>query len=353
MNIQEIITANNLQAIYVSNLDNVKYLSKFSGSEAALLITIDKNYLLVDSRYTQQAKMQALDFEIIDITQNGFFASLKNILLIHQVTNLGFEGSYLTFDKYDLLTKALSNINLVNINIDSIRQIKTESEIAIIKEACKITDLAYKHILDYVQVGMSEQQVNLELTKFILDQGCSGMSFDTIVASGQRSSLPHGVASDKKIAKNDFLTLDFGVYYKGYVSDMTRTFCVGLNPDPKLEEIYQIVKEAQAKAIEAIKPGIRAKDLDAVARDYISDKGYGDYFGHGLGHSIGLVVHESPLINKKSYDILQPGMIITIEPGIYIPQLGGVRIEDDVLITKDGYEVLTHSTKELLKLERD
>lgn len=233
--------------------------------------------------------------------------------------------------------------------VEKLRLIKTESEIKILKEAADIADAAFKHILEFIRPGVTELEVSNELEFFMRKAGAISSSFDIIVASGYRSALPHGVASDKIIETGDFVTLDFGAYYKGYVSDITRTVAVG-KPDDKLKEIYGIVLEAQLRGLAGIKPGMTGKEADALTRNFIAQKGYGENFGHSTGHGIGLEVHEGPALSIKSDTVLEPGMVVTVEPGIYIPGLGGVRIEDDTLITKDHNETLNHSTKELIIL---
>ncbi|MBE3570312.1 MAG: aminopeptidase P family protein, partial [Bacillales bacterium] len=219
----------------------------------------------------------------------------------------------------------------------------------ILKEAADIADAAFKHILDFIKPGITELEVANELEFFMRKCGATSSSFDTIIASGKRSALPHGVASEKIIEKGDLVTLDYGALYKGYVSDITRTVAVG-EPSADLKNIYQIVLEAQLLAVEKIKPGMTGKEADAIARNYIEEKGFGDQFGHSLGHGIGLEVHERPLLSMRSDMVLQPGMVVTVEPGIYVHGLGGVRIEDDTIITSSGNETITHSTKELIIL---
>jgi Xaa-Pro aminopeptidase len=227
--------------------------------------------------------------------------------------------------------------------------IKTSSEIKILKEAAAIADAAFKHILDFLRPGISELDVSNELEFFMRKQGATSSSFDIIVASGLRSALPHGVATDKIIEKGDFVTLDYGAYYNGYVSDITRTLAVG-KPSEELINIYDIVLEAQLRGMAGIKPGMTGREADALTRNLIEEKGYGQYFGHSTGHGIGLEVHEGPALSFRSDIILEPGMAVTVEPGIYLPGVGGVRIEDDTIVTIDGNEALTHSTKELIIL---
>ncbi|MGL4308274.1 MAG: M24 family metallopeptidase, partial [Cetobacterium sp.] len=231
-----------------------------------------------------------------------------------------------------------------------LRMIKKDYEIKIIKESIKIAEEALKSTIPQIKIGISERELCAILEYEMKRRGADKPSFDIIVASNDRSALPHGVASDK-IIEEGFLTIDYGCFYKGYASDITRTFYVGKHPTEKHMEIYNIVKEANERAIEAIKPGMTTKELDKIARDYITEKGYGDKFGHGLGHGFGLQIHEYPFVSSKATEVtLEPNMVITIEPGIYIENFGGVRIEDDILITKNGYEVLTGVSKEFQEL---
>ena len=226
------------------------------------------------------------------------------------------------------------------------RMLKDEDEIALIQRAAEIADAAFAHILGFLKPGLTEKEVALELEIFMRKQGASGPSFETIVASGWRSSLPHGVASDKVLESGDFVKMDFGAMYDGYCSDLTRTVVLG-QPSERQREIYTIVLEAQKLAIDAAKAGMTGAELDKIARDHITSHGYGETFGHSLGHGIGLEIHEGPRIGATGSDLLKPGMVITIEPGIYLSKWGGVRIEDDVLLLPDGQKrVLTRAPKQ-------
>ena len=231
------------------------------------------------------------------------------------------------------------------------RLVKKEKEIENIKKAIEISDIAFSETLKIVKVGISEKEIAAHLEYVQRKLGADNRSFDTIVASGYRSALPHGVASDKKVGMNELVTTDFGAYYNGYVSDMTRTFFVGNEISDKQKEIYDIVLEANKMAIKQVKAGMRCSDLDKVARDFIASKGYGDNFGHGLGHGIGLEIHEAPTVSPLGDIILEENMLITIEPGIYLDGFSGVRIEDDVIVKKDGCEVLNKSNKELIMIK--
>ena len=238
---------------------------------------------------------------------------------------------------------------MMSLNIESLKNIKDEDEIARIKKACVIADKCYKHILKFVKVGMKEIEVRNEMLRFMLEQGATKESFDIVVASGERGAMPHGVASKKKIKNGDFVTLDFGCVNDFYCSDITRTFVMG-DPGKEMKHIYDVVAEAQLKGLEVIKPGIKAKDVDFACRDFIEKMGYGDYFNHSTGHGLGILVHDCLSISPRSETILKEGMVFTVEPGIYIEGLGGVRIEDDVVVTSDGCEILTKASKKLYKI---
>jgi Xaa-Pro aminopeptidase len=338
-----------IDGMLITSSYNRRYMTGFTGSAGVVLISAEKALFITDFRYTEQAAKQCEGYEIVKHT-GAIPEEVAEQAKQLGIKKLGFEEDHLTFSAFKAYEKAVeAELVPVSGTIEKLRLIKTESEIKIIKVAADIADAAFKHILDIIRPGVTELEISNELEFFMRKAGAVSSSFDIIVASGHRSALPHGVASDKVIEKGDFVTLDFGAYYKGYVSDITRTVAVG-EPEDKLKEIYNIVLEAQERGMEGIKPGMSGKEADALTRDYISEKGYGEYFGHSTGHGIGLEVHEGPGLSFKSDVILEPGMVVTVEPGIYIPGLGGVRIEDDTLITKDHNETLTHSTKELIIL---
>jgi len=338
-----------IDGILITSPFNRRYISNFTGSAGVVLISADKAQFITDFRYIEQATKQCEGFEIIKFS-GSIPEEAARLAKKLGIQKLGFEEDHLTYSSFKVYEKEIE-AKLVPTSgiIEKLRLIKTDAEINILKVAADIADAAFKHILDFIRPGKTELEVSNELEFFMRRAGATSSSFDTIVASGHRSALPHGVASNKVIETGDFVTLDYGAYYNGYVSDITRTVAVG-EPNAKLKEIYDIVHEAQFKGMEGIKPGISGKEADALTRDYISEKGYGEYFGHSTGHGIGLEVHEGPGLSMKSDIILEPGMVVTCEPGIYIPGLGGVRIEDDTLITKDHNVALTHSTKELIIL---
>lgn len=337
-----------LDAFIIASPENRRYMSGFTGTRAVLLITLDKAYLLTDFRYIQQATAQAPDFQVIKITD--MYSSLSE--LAQKALRIGFEEEFTTYAEFLNLKEALPQAEWVpqSTLVLELRSIKDAEELKKIRQAVKLADDAFTHILHFIEAGQTEEEIALELEFAMRREGASGGSFDFIVASGLRSSMPHGVASSKKLERGDFLTMDYGAIYQGYCSDITRTVCLG-QPTEKQQEIYEIVLRAQKAGIDALKPGIPGKEVDAIARGIIADAGYGDYFGHGLGHSVGLAIHEGPNLSLREERILQPGMVITIEPGIYIPDWGGVRIEDMAVITENGCEVLTQAKKEFIIIE--
>jgi Xaa-Pro aminopeptidase len=338
-----------IDGLLITSPYNRRYMANFTGTSGVVLISAGRAQFITDFRYVEQAAKQCVGFEVVQHTGSIPDEVAKQAKSLG-IQRLGFEADDLTYSSFKAYEKAIK-VELVPVSglVEKLRLIKTDAEIKILKEAADIADAAFKHILDFIRPGKTELEVANELEFFMRKAGATSSSFDTIVASGLRSALPHGVASEKVIEKGDFVTLDYGAYYKGYVSDITRTIAVG-EPDAKLKEIYEIVLEAQARGMAGIKPGMTGKEADALTRDYIAEKGYGEYFGHSTGHGIGLEVHEGPALSIRSDIVLEPGMVVTCEPGIYIPGLGGVRIEDDTRITLDHNEALTHSAKELIIL---
>lgn len=339
-----------IEAVFISKKENVRYLSNFKGDDSFLLLTKDKGkYLLTDFRYLEQAQEEAIEFEIIDY-KGKLYETILDILSQHNIHSLCFEGYHLTFSIFsDMKEKIAKNLYPLSFSIDEIRAVKDEEEIEVIKKAVEIADRAFEHILKFIKPGVSENEIVAELNYFILKAGAKGFSFEPIVASGKRSSLPHGTATAKKIEHGDVVTIDFGCNFDGYMSDMTRTIFVG-KPDNIMLRIYNIVKEAQQKAEEFIKEGVKCSEIDKIARDYIGSFGYIEKFGHSLGHGVGLEIHELPRLSPKSEAILKENMVVTVEPGIYLEGFGGVRIEDLVVVKRDGCKILTDSTKEIIIL---
>ncbi|MBP3622379.1 MAG: aminopeptidase P family protein [Lachnospiraceae bacterium] len=359
-----IIKENNLDAAIITDGYNIHYLTGYTGHTGCMLVSEDKIYILTDSRYTEQVSIEAPDCECIDVGLEGYSKTISRLLSTHfedtqasvdKTINIGFENVHISYKQYkafaDEFFKAFGDkITLVELEekINALRMIKSEKEIEYIAKAEAIGDEAFSHILTYIKPGMTEKEVALELEYTMKKLGAEGLSFDTIAASGANSSLPHAVPTDRVIEEGDFLTMDFGCIYKGYCSDMTRTIFIGSNPVKEQQEVYEIVLKAQLEAMKYIKPGMKCSDIDAVARDIITAAGYGEYFGHGLGHSVGLYIHEEPRFSRKCDTILEEGMVLTVEPGIYLPGKFGVRIEDLILVTKEGYKNLTTSPKELI-----
>ncbi len=339
----------NVDALLITNEYNRRYMTGFTGTAGVAVVTKNDAVFITDFRYTEQAAAQVKDFRIVQHT-GTIFAEVGAQVALMGAKTIGFEKDSMSYGTYEIYKEAVkAEFVPVSGVIEKIRLIKTTEEINIIKAACEIADNAFTHILEYIKPGLTELDVSNELEFFMRKQGATSSSFDIIVASGVRSALPHGVATDKVIEKGDFVTLDFGALYNGYISDITRTIAVG-QPSDKLVEMYNVVLESQLLALEKVGPGMTGIEADAVARDYLKSKGYGEAFGHSTGHGIGLEVHEGPGLSYRSNTVLEPNMTVTIEPGVYLPGIGGVRIEDDILITETGNERLTHSTKELIIL---
>ncbi|AFH61948.1 M24 family metallopeptidase [Paenibacillus caseinilyticus] len=348
--LRELLDEKGIPALFITNATNRTYMTGFTGSSGYVLITASRAVLLTDFRYMTQAPQQAAGYEVVEHAPK-VAETVKDILAREGITRLGFEASDLSFSAYRSYAEGLSPVELLPTEglVETLRMVKDETELAVMQEAADLADRTFTHILDFLKPGVKELDIALEIEMFVRRNGAASTSFETIVASGERSALPHGKASEKLIGNNEFIKLDYGAYYKGYCSDITRTVVLG-TPSDKHREIYGIVLEAQMAALEAIRPGMTGREADAVARDIITKYGYGDHFGHGLGHGLGMEVHESPRLSKLGDTVLKPGMTVTVEPGIYLPGFGGVRIEDDIVITDQGNRRLTHSGKDLIVL---
>lgn len=347
--IRELLEEKGLDGILLYKPENRRYASGFTGTTGYVLITDIDAKFITDFRYIEQAEAECGGFEIIEISSNK---TIIDVLNEEDLCKLGVEEDHMTYGQSIEFIGKLEGTNIFPLEgaMLQLRSVKTGEEIENIEKAAAIADEAFSYILSFIKPGLTELEVALELEFFMKRQGASDLSFQSIVASGARSSLPHGVASDKVIEIGDLITLDFGCIYKGYCSDMTRTLVLG-KANEKQKQIYNLVLKAQEISLKAVQAGITGIDLDTIARDIIRDNGYGQYFGHGLGHGVGLEVHELPNINARGKEPIEPGMVLTIEPGIYIPNFGGVRIEDLVLVTPDSYKVLSKSTKNLIELE--
>ena len=343
------ISGEQVDAILIRKPENLFYFSGFNGDSSCLFISKNFLKLITDGRYSEQAATQAKNFEIIKQT-DGLFPKIADEVKNSAVKKIAFEGKFFTFDEYSTLQEKIPNVEFKSVEVDSLRQIKDAAEISCIRQACAVADKAFAEILNFVRAGIREVEVAAELEYFMRKFGSERAAFDTIVASGVRSSLPHGRASEKIIADGELVTMDFGAVVDGYHSDMTRTFCVGKS-SARQREIYHAVLDAQLYGLEIIKVGVSGKAADEAVRNRLKDLGFAEYFTHSLGHSLGLEIHEEPRLSPRSTcERLEENMLVTDEPGIYIPNFGGVRIEDTVLVTANGAEVLTHSPKEFISL---
>jgi len=348
--IREQLQQKELPALLVTHPANRRYISGFDGSSGVLLITVNQSYLITDSRYLEQARDQAPQFTIISWDQENLARSLSPLLGENGINLLGFEEKHLTFSAYQKLSSSLEAELIPGGGlVEQLRAIKDSQEIDLLRRGAAMMDEAFNFILTFIKPGLTEQQVSLELEYYLRSKGALGIPFPYIVASGLRGALPHGVASNKVLQAGELVTIDFGAVWDGYATDMTRTISLG-KPNQRQREVYQIVREAQQRAREGITAGLSCCQADALARNPIKEAGLGDYFGHGLGHGVGLEVHELPVLSWRSEELLQPGMVVTVEPGVYIPGWGGVRIEDMVLLGEDGAEQLTDSRRELIEV---
>ncbi|WP_308418961.1 M24 family metallopeptidase [Virgibacillus oceani] len=339
----------NLDALIITSPINRRYITGFTGTAGVAIVAKNDARFITDFRYTEQANDQVKDFKVVEHKQlivQEINAQLNNL----HATKIGFEKEHMTYAAFEQYKKVIDG-ELIPVSglVEELRLIKSAEELSILKKAAEIADAAYVHIQKYIKPGVKEIDVSNELEFFMRKQGATSSSFDIIVASGNRSALPHGVASTKEIQNGELVTLDYGALYQGYCSDITRTLAVGEIND-ELRTIYNTVLEAQLKGVEGIKPGITGREADALTRDYITDKGYGDYFGHSTGHGLGMEVHENPGLSYRSETELKAGMVVTVEPGIYVPGVGGCRIEDDIVVTETGNERLTFAAKELIQL---
>jgi len=339
----------NLDSFLMNSKANRFYMTGFTGTYGQAIISQTGKYIIADGRYFEQLKTQSPDFEVVD-NKMRMEPTINELMKKENLKHLGIEAIEMNVEEYLALNSGDVNLVPTTNVIEKQRMIKDEDERQKIQKAGQISDETFVHILDYIKPGMTEKQVANEIDQYGLNHGADATAFETIVASGVRSALPHGHASNKVIQNNEMIIFDFGFMVDRYYSDITRTICLG-KVDPQLKEIYQVTLDAQKKAISNCRDGVPMKNIDAIARDYITEKGYGKEFLHGTGHGLGLTVHEYPLFNADSEENLQNNMTFTVEPGIYLAGKGGVRIEDDVWINNDGEpELMTHSPKEWIEL---
>ena len=327
------------------------YAAEFDISEGVAIVTKAGCRYFTDSRYIESAQNNIKGFQVVETNRENPFTKLLNEAIADfGVTSLGFEEGYLSVAEFQNYEKEL-NAKLVPMGdkINGFRAVKEEWELQLMRDAQKIADKAFAEVLPRIKVGMTEKELQAELIYCLYKNGGEGLSFDPIVVSGPNTSLPHGVAGDRVICEGDFITMDFGVLLGGYCSDMTRTVAIGYATD-EMKKVYETVLAAQEAGIAATRAGVTGSSIDAAARKVITDAGYGTYFGHGYGHSLGLEVHEAPNCNPAGTVPMSAGMVASAEPGIYLPGKFGVRIEDVVIFTEDGCENITHSPKNLIIL---
>lgn len=345
----------NADAILLSDEANMRYFTGFCG-EGMIVFVKNRFFIVTDPRYTQSTLEEAKgrNCEVITVLPGeDMYVQINGIIEKNNVKSLAFEAEYLSYVQVEQLkekVKAETWIPIVE-DLDRLRMIKKQEELQLIRQAEHIGDLAFLHILSVIKEGMTELEVAAQIELALKSNGAERLSFDTIVASGVNGDKPHAVPTDKKIKKGELITMDFGCKYKGYCSDMTRTIGLGQLND-KQREVYHTVQKAQIAGWNAIKKNVTGVEVDRAARKVIEDAGYGPYFGHGLGHSLGLKIHENPRFSPFCKTEIVPNMVLTVEPGIYIPGEMGIRIEDLLLITEEGYELLSRSDRSLIEVNR-
>ena len=331
---------------------NRRYFTGMRSSAGTLIIFPENAYLIIDSRYIEKARDTVSDCDVI--LQEKLYEQLTELIKTNRSEQLMVESDTLTLTEFERLRENIKGVSFDSTSklsgfITQMRMIKTEREISLMEKAQRIAEKALENTLDFIKEGVTEREIALCLDEYMLRNGAEALSFDTIALCGETTSMPHGVPSDRRLKKGEFILMDFGAVVDGYHSDMTRTVCLG-EVSEEAERVYNIVLEAQNRAISAACEGITGKRLDCVARDFISANGYGSYFGHGLGHSVGMEIHEAPCANTRDDTVLTENLVITIEPGIYLPKKFGVRIEDFVVIKQNSCYNLTNAPKKLIKL---
>jgi Xaa-Pro aminopeptidase len=342
------IDLTNKCAVITSDISRA-YFTCFADTDGFLLIFEDDAVMLSDSRYFESAKAEAADVRVILLKKQ--FSQICEILDERKISEILLERDNVTLSQFALFEEKLQGKTIIgskelSLEIKNLRKVKESREIELIKAAQKIAEQSLSQLLPEIKPGITEREIAAKLDFLMRKNGSDGVSFDTIALAGKNTSKPHGVPSDYAVREGDFVLLDFGATKGGYHSDMTRTFCIG-EPSEKMRRVFETVKTAQERALAAVKPGEKCSSVDAAARDFIDSAGFGEAFGHGLGHGVGLEIHETPSFNKSCGDLLSPGNILTVEPGIYLENEFGVRIEDIVVITENGFENITKFNKEL------
>ncbi|MBF0545723.1 MAG: aminopeptidase P family protein [Candidatus Riflebacteria bacterium] len=338
--------------LWITNMSNIRYLTNFSGSSGGLLLSRNEIIFFTDFRYQEQSSQEVRKNALISIYKISSAEAFVEYLKAKKLKKIAIEGC-LTIEILEILKKNSEGkveFQMVKNLPEKIRRNKDKPEMEFLQKAFNIADKAFQKLLKFIRSGRKELEIAAKLEFFLSSLGSEKTSFDTIVASGERASCPHAKPTEKKVAAGEMLKIDFGAVYKGYHSDMTRTVFLG-TPDEKFNKIYNTVLEAQRLAVKTLKPGVSCFDVDKVAREHIKSAGFGDYFGHGLGHSLGLDIHESPNLSTKCNEIVESGNVFTVEPGIYIPGWGGVRIEDVYVVETSDLKRLTNTTNELIVIK--
>ncbi|MCD6520342.1 MAG: aminopeptidase P family protein [Anaerolineae bacterium] len=343
--LRELMGTQNLGALLISQPENRRYISGFTGSAGILIVTTEQALLATDFRYYEQAPKQAPAFSLVKVSAS-LVKTLASEIPSLGVKRVGFESHHVTVETFEKWKEALPDIEWVPTSglVEKLRQVKDAAELEAIKQAVRIADEAMEHIMEWIRPGVTEKEIAWELEVYMRTHGAEKLSFTTIVASGPNSSMPHAVTSDRPVQEGDPLVIDMGAVYEGYCSDLTRSFCLGHASEEYLH-IWNTVLQAQLTAEQGIHGGMPANEADALARQLIDKAGYEGKFGHGLGHGVGLAIHEAPRVAQTAKGALPTGSVVTIEPGIYLPGQGGVRLEDMVVLTEDGCRVLTRSPK--------
>lgn len=339
-----------VDAILVTQLSNVRYLTGFTGSNAQAIVSASASVFLTDGRYTEQSRHEVPDMERVRYLE-AFFEPVAEACGRLGISRLGFEAHDVTVKALEQLQQKVKGIELVAVDepVERLRWVKDEEERELLREAQACTDRAFEDILERLAIGMTERQVALELEHALRRAGADGLSFESIVAFGEQAAEPHHHPTHRVLEEGDVIKMDFAGLYGGYHADMTRTVAFG-SPPAELRKIHDVVREAQQAAIDAVRAGVTSGEIDATARGVVERAGYGDYFTHGLGHGVGLDIHEGPYFRKDSDDVIPAGAVMTVEPGVYIPGLGGVRIEDMVEVGVDGCRVVGAAIRDLVEL---
>ena len=346
--LREKLAADGLDAMLVTQPQNARYLSGFTGGNGVVLVVTPREAIAVTGFiYREQIQREAPDWELVEV-KNKLVSAFPDLIARLGARRIGFESTHVTVDRHREWAEALTDCELVPVKdvVEDLRAVKDEEEIGVIEKAVAVADAAFAHIVEFIRPGMMEKEVGWELEAYMRTHGAEKVSFDIIVGSGPNGAMPHATVSERVIRAGEPIVMDLGAVVDGYCSDMTRTIVIG-EPDDTFRAVYDTVLRAQIHAEAKIMPGMTGQEADAIAREIITEAGYGEAFGHSLGHGVGLAVHEKPRVtHMQDGNTLVPGMVFTVEPGVYLPGWGGVRIEDVVVLREDGCQVLTRSSKE-------